>query len=77
LYVEVGVTEPARAATLLAAAGFAHVERADDRLRVYDAQGRVPELARVLVGAGLDITELTQAHEDLEKHFLRLTEGAK
>ena len=77
LYVEVGVTEPARAATLLAAAGFAHVERADDRLRVYDAQGRVPELARVLVGAGLDVTELTQAHEDLEKHFLRLTAGAK
>jgi len=77
LYVEVGVTEPARAATLLAAAGFAHVERADDRLRVYDAQGRVPELARVLVGAGLDVTELTQAHEYLEKHFLRLTAGAK
>ena len=76
LYVEVGVSEPRRAATLLAAAGFARVERADDRLRVYDAQGRVPEVARVLVGAGLDVTELTQAHEDLEAHFLRLTGGA-
>ena len=77
LYVEVGVSEPRRAATILAAAGFAHIEHADDKLRVYDAKGRVPELARALVGAGLDITELTQAHEDLEAHFLRLTGGAQ
>ena len=77
LYVEVGVAQPARAATLLAAAGFARVEQAGGRLRVYDAQGRVPELARVLVGAGLDVTEITQAREDLEAHFLRLTGGAQ
>ncbi len=76
LYVDVGVSEPARAAALLAAAGFAHVEHADGRLRVYDAPERVPEVARALVDAGLDITELTQAHEDLEAHFLRLTGGA-
>ncbi len=76
-YVAVGVSEPARAATLLAAAGFAHVERADDRLRVFDGEDRVPELARVLVGAGLDITELAQTHEDLEAHFLRLTGGGQ
>ncbi|MCX6373688.1 MAG: ABC transporter ATP-binding protein [Actinobacteria bacterium] len=75
-YVDIGVSEPPRAAALLAAAGFAHVEHAGDRLRVYDAQKRVPELARVLVGAGLDVTELTQAREDLEAHFLRLTGGA-
>jgi ABC-type multidrug transport system ATPase subunit len=75
LYVEVGVSKPAQAAKLLAAAGFAHVELADDHLRVYDAQARVPELARVLVGAGLDVTELTQTHEDLERHFLQLTGG--
>ena len=75
-YVVVAVSEPARAAALLAAAGFAHVEHAGDRLRVYDAHERVPELARVLVGAGLDVTELTQAREDLEAHFLRLTGGA-
>jgi hypothetical protein len=73
LYVEVGVSSPAQAATLLAAAGFAHVEHADGRLRVFDAQERVPELARALVGAGLDVTEITQTHEDLERHFLRLT----
>jgi len=77
LYVEVGASEPERAAALLTAAGFAHLERADDKLRVYDAKGRVPEMARVLVGAGLDVTELTQAHEDLETHFLRLTGGAQ
>ena len=76
LYVEIGVSELSRAATLLAAAGFARVEQAGDRLRVYDADGRVPELARVLVGAGLDVTALTQAHEDLEAYFLRLTGGA-
>jgi hypothetical protein len=45
-------------------------------LRIYDAPERVPEVARALVGAGLDITELTQAHEDLEAHFLRITGGA-
>ena len=77
LYVEVGASEPERAAALLTAAGFAHLERADDKLRVYDAKGRVPEMARVLVGAGLDVTEITQAHEDLETHFLRLTGGAQ
>jgi ABC-2 type transport system ATP-binding protein len=76
LYVDVGVSEPARAAVLLAAAGFAPVERTDGRLRIYDAPERVPEVARVLVGAGLDITELTRAREDLEAHFLRLTGGA-
>ena len=77
LYVEVGVSDPTRAATLLAAVGFAHVEQADDQLRVYDAEGRVPEMARALVGAGLDITELAAVHEDLERHFLRLTGGAQ
>jgi ABC-type multidrug transport system ATPase subunit len=77
LYVEIGVSEAARATTLLAAAGFARVEQVDDRLRVYDAEGRVPEIARLLIGAGLDMTELTQAHEDLERHFLRLTGDAE
>jgi len=75
LYVEVGVSRLSQATALLAAAGFAHVELADGRLRVFDAQERVPELARVLVGAGLDVTGLTQTHEDLERHFLRLTGG--
>jgi ABC-2 type transport system ATP-binding protein len=76
-FVDVGVSEPQRAATILAAAGFARVERTDGRLRVFDARDRVAELARALVGAGLDLTELTPAHEDLEAHFLRLTGGTQ
>jgi ABC-type multidrug transport system ATPase subunit len=77
LYVEVGASEPERAAALLADAGFAHVERVDGRLRIFDAEGRVPDIARVLVGAGLDVTELAAVHEDLEAHFLRLTGGVE
>ena len=57
---------PSAPTTLLAAAGFARVERADGRLRVFDAEERVAEIARALVGAGLDLTELTRSHEDLE-----------
>ena len=74
-YVDVGVSEPRRAAALLGAAGFARVEQADGGLRVFDVQGRAAELARALVGAGLDLTELAPSHEDLEAHFLRLTGG--
>jgi ABC-2 type transport system ATP-binding protein len=76
LYVAVGASEPERAVALLGEAGFAHVERCDGRLRVFDAEERVAAIARVLVGAGLDVTELTPVHEDLESYFLRLTEGA-
>jgi ABC-type multidrug transport system ATPase subunit len=75
LYVEVGASDPERAATHLAAAGFTHVERVDGRLRVFDAEERVPEMARVLVNSGLNITHLAPVHEDLEAHFLRLTGG--
>ncbi len=77
LYVEVGASDPERAATLLAAAGFAHVERTDGRLRVFDAEERVPEIARLLIGSGLDVMHLAQVHEDLEAHFLRITGGAE
>ena len=76
LYVRVGVSDPARAATVLVAAGFAQVEQVDDTLRVRDAEGRVPQMARLLVDAGLDLVELTTVREDLERHFMRLTGGA-
>jgi len=76
LYVEVGTSDSERAAALLADAGYARVERVDGRLRVFDAEERVPEIARVLVNSGLDITRLAAVHEDLEAHFLRLTGGA-
>jgi len=77
LYVRVGVSDPARAVRLLAAARFARVDQADGELRVHEAEDRVPEMARLLVGAGLDLTELTSVREDLEQHFLRITGGAE
>ncbi len=77
LYVQVGASDTERAAALLADVGFAHVEQVDGKLRVFGADARVAEIARVLVGAGLDVTELVALHEDLEAHFLRLTEGVE
>ena len=74
-HVRVRASEPQRAEVLLAAAGFAHVEPADGHLRVFDAQDRVAEIARVLVGAGIALTEPAPAREDLESYFLRLTGG--
>jgi ABC-type multidrug transport system ATPase subunit len=76
-YVEVGASDPERAETLLSEAGFDKVEPVDGRLRVFGAEDRVAEIARALVGAGLDLTELTPVREDLESYFLRLTGGAQ
>jgi ABC-2 type transport system ATP-binding protein len=76
LYVRVCASDLTRAARVLAAAHFAHVDRADGELRVHEVEGRVPEMARLLVDAGLDLTELTTVREDLEQHFLRLTGDA-
>jgi ABC-2 type transport system ATP-binding protein len=77
LYVAVRASQPERAATLLAAAGFSHIEQAGGQLRVFGAEERTAEIARTLVGAGLDLDELTVMHEDLETHFLRLTGGVR
>ena len=76
-HVRVGVSDPERAAGILADAGFAHVELADGHLRVFDAEERVSEIARVIVGAGIALTELAPAHEDLESYFLRVTGGVE
>lgn len=76
LCVRVGASDPGRAFASLTEAGFQNIERTGDGLRVFDAEERVPEIARQLVGAGLDVTELTPAREDLESYFLRLTGGA-
>ena len=72
-HLRVGASEPERAARLMAEAGFGHVERSDGHLRVFDAEDRVAEIARVLVGAGIALTELSPAREDLESYFLRMT----
>ena len=76
-HVRVGTSEPECATSALAAAGFAHIELADGHLRVLDAEDRVPEIARVLVGARIELTELAAAREDLESYFLRLTGGVE
>jgi hypothetical protein len=52
-------------------------QEAEGALRVFDAEERVPEIARLLVGAGLDVTEITPEREDLESYFLRLTGGTQ
>jgi ABC-2 type transport system ATP-binding protein len=72
-YVQIGVSEPLRAAALLAEAGFTHIEDVGGRLRIFDGDNRVPELARAIVGAGIDILEIAPVREDLESYFLRLT----
>ena len=86
-YVDVRVSDPDRATALLAAAGFERVERTteddgdkggpDDQgtLRVLDAAERTAEIARLVVGAGLELTALPPTAEDLESYFLRRTGG--
>ncbi|HEY5249291.1 MAG TPA: ABC transporter ATP-binding protein [Dermatophilaceae bacterium] len=76
-HVRVRASEPERALSTLAVAGFAHIELADGHLRVFEAEDRLPEIARVLVGAGIELTELVLAREDLESYFLRLTGGVQ
>ena len=75
-YIEVGVSEPARAAEVLADSGFAHVERRDDGVHVFGSEGRSADIARALVGAGLELSSLTPTCEDLETYFLRRTGGS-
>jgi ABC-2 type transport system ATP-binding protein len=87
-YLEVGVDDPARARGLLAEAGLTAVEPVDGRggpgpggggrpagLRVFEAEGRASEVARLLVGAGLALEALVPGREDLEEYFLRRTGG--
>jgi ABC-type multidrug transport system ATPase subunit len=75
--VEIRLAKPQRAAALLAKAGFTGIERTDSGLRVMGALGRIPDIARVLLEAGLDFTGIAAVEEDLESHFLRLTGGVQ
>ena len=76
-YVRIEVSDPERAKTLLLERlGVIRAERAGPReIRVFDGFDRVADMARVLVGDGLDLTALTIEEEDLEAHFMRLTGG--
>lgn len=78
-YIDVGVSDPKRAAQLLRERlGMHGVEPSGDGgLRVFDADGRTASIARTLVEAGLEITALTPTTEDLETYFLRLTGGGE
>jgi len=76
-YLEIAVSNADRAVTLLAERlGIKRVERTPDGgLHVLDYLDRSPEIARVLVGGGLDLSRLCRVEEDLETHFMRLTGG--
>ncbi len=79
LYVDVEVSDPDRAAGLLAdRLGITALERTPGGgLRLFEGFDRRAEIARTLVEAGLDLTHLALAQEDLEDYFMRLTGGAR
>jgi ABC-type multidrug transport system ATPase subunit len=74
-YVEIRAGDPDRAGEVLSASGFRQIETHEDGFRVFDGVDRAPELARLLVRAGVDVHALTPGREDLEAYFLRLTGG--
>jgi len=74
--LEVEVDAPDRALALLGdRLGIASIERADGVLRIADAADRAPDIARVLVAAGLELRRLDPVREDLEAWFIRRTGG--
>ena len=74
-YLDIGVSDPDRAARLLSERlGIASIEHTDEGgLRLFDGFDRGAEISRVLVQGGLDLTRLSEAQEDLESYFMRLT----
>jgi ABC-2 type transport system ATP-binding protein len=74
-YVAISVSSPERAISLLAdRLGVVSVERtAEGMLRAFDGIDRTAEIARLLVGDGLELTHLSLEEEDLEAYFMRLT----
>jgi ABC-2 type transport system ATP-binding protein len=76
-HLDVGVSDPDGAAALLRGRlGINAIERTPEgALRLFDGLARSAEIARILVEAGLDLTSLVPAHEDLESYFIRLTCG--
>ena len=74
-HLDVGVNDPDRAAALLRERlGIILIERTSEgALRLFDGLDRSAEIARTLVEAGLDLTHLIPAQEDLESYFIRLT----
>jgi ABC-2 type transport system ATP-binding protein len=72
----VRVTQVDAAEQLLAMLpGVTQVTRDHDVLRVFAEPTLAPEIARALVGAGLDMQELARESASLEHVFLELTQG--
>ena len=73
-YAQVGISDPARAAAILSAAGFL-VSAAGRGLHVGSANGRLDlsSITRVLADQGLYVEELVPVRRDLESVFLELT----
>ncbi len=74
-YLEVRVNDLPRAEALIARAGFPETEPSGSGLRVMGAEEHGAEIARTLVGAGLEVDALIPGREDLESYFLRVTGG--
>lgn len=72
--IRVGPLPTERAALLNGLNRFGHDARVDgDRLYVtIDDQSRLPELARWIIGQGLDVYALTPQHVSLEALFLQV-----
>ncbi len=75
--VTLAVSDVPRTAQLLTERlGIARVEpQANGTLRAFGAGARTAEIARHVIEAGIDLTEMTPCGEDLEAHFLALTGG--
>lgn len=72
-HLEVRTSDPRRAEDLLSAEGYPSIERREGSLLVMGADERGAEIARILVGGGLDVHALIPAQEELEAYFLRVT----
>lgn len=74
-HLQVRAGDPAGALALLSAAGIS-AEIQGDAVVVQADPERAPEIARILVGAGLPLRELAPVQTSLENRFLSLVEGA-
>lgn len=72
-YVEVRAGDLRAARTLLDEAGFWGIEGSESGLRVFGDVARAPDIARLLVEGGVELSALIPAQEDLETYFLRRT----
>ena len=68
------VSDPAAASDVVRGAGFS-VRQESDGLFVTAAPERVPELARLLVSANIDLHHLSAAETQLEERYLSLMEA--